>query len=664
MKRARTDSYSPEANGVIFMANPGAHPTATTNGHTTTNANNNGHGSTENGNGNGKTNGSALRQEPTHVIVAGAGPAGVMLASNLVRFGIKTQIVDDRANRTSTGRADGLQPKTIETLKQLRLAEPLLQKGAKIFDICFWNATPDQTLHRTHREIHYPPFLDVEDPYILLVHQGMVEELFISDLQSRGISVARNTAYTRFSPPSKATSDVQVVFQDRVTGEEKSLRAQYLVGCDGAHSRVRKSIPQMEMQGESGTSAWGVLDGIVDTDFPDLWSKVVIHSETAGTILCIPREKGMTRLYIELTKSGPMSEAATEEFVMNQAREIMKPYSLTWKSVEWFGLYKVGQRVASRFMDESGRVFIAGDAAHTHSPKAAQGMNVSMHDSFNLSWKLNLAIRGLAGANLLATYENERRKIAQDLINFDYEHAQAFSAGDPKALARNFATNIRFIAGVGAEYGKNVLNKPEKTPRGKLRAGSLILPAMVERYVDANPVHLQLDIPMLGQFRIFFFTPNVHLASSFLKKVCAYATSLESVLGRVTDAAEESYKELPFPETDSDYFVQPDRYLPVSKCFTYALVTTMPKSTVEIAHLPPLLQKSKWTFYLDSIKDPTREPCTRKWVGKLEEDEVAIVNVRPDGYVGSIQRWNASAEDEATEACLWLDQYYGRFLIS
>ena len=99
-----------------------------------------------------------------------------------------------------------------------------------------------------------------------------------------------------------------------------------------------------------------------------------------------------------------------------------------------------------------------------------------MHDTFNLAWKLNLTIRGLATPDLLSTYQHERRKIAQDLINFDFEHAAAFADGDSKALADNFATNVGFISGVGVKYAANVLNYPEKAPRGALRAGELMPP--------------------------------------------------------------------------------------------------------------------------------------------------------------------------------------------
>jgi phenol 2-monooxygenase len=289
-------------------------------------------------------------------------------------------------------------------------------------------------------------------------------------------------------------------------------------------------------------------------------------------------------------------------------------------------------------------------------------MNVSMHDGFNLAWKLNLTIRGLAKPSLLSTYEHERRKIAQDLINFDYEHANAFAAGDPQALADNFAKNIRFISGVGAEYAENVLNIPNTSPRGGLRPGALLTPVRVTRYIDANPVDLQLDIPMLGQFRIFIFTRNVKAAISFLGKICEEATSTRSVLGRASIAAEQSYAHLPPPRTEMDEFIQPQRYTAVSKLATYALVTSEPQEDVEILDLPKALQDSRWTFYLDNVTQHGQPSCTDKWLGSLDVGEVAIVNVRPDGYVGAVERWDISSTNAGDSAVSWLDSYYSGFL--
>jgi phenol 2-monooxygenase len=291
-------------------------------------------------------------------------------------------------------------------------------------------------------------------------------------------------------------------------------------------------------------------------------------------------------------------------------------------------------------------------------------MNVSMHDSFNLAWKLNLAIRGLAKPSLLSTYEQERRKIAQDLIDFDYEHANAFAAGDAQALADNFAKNIRFISGVGAEYAANVLNVPIFNTNAQvenLQGGRLLSPAKVTRYVDANPVDLQLDIPMLGQFRIFFFTHDVKKARPFLSKVCGEVTSSRTLLGRVSVAAELSYASLPPPRSDMDEFIQPQRYTTVSKVFTLALVTSEPKVNVEISDLPKALQDSRWTFYLDDVMKPS---CMDKWVDRLHENEIAILNVRPDGYFGSLRRWDGINAADADDAVKWLDEYYGGFLLA
>jgi phenol 2-monooxygenase len=343
--------------------------------------------------------------------------------------------------------------------------------------------------------------------------------------------------------------------------------------------------------------------------------------------------------------------------------------------IEWFSVYKVGQRVSNRFIDESGKVFITGDvsgavlsnsfpqpntiqAAHTHSPKAAQGMNVSMHDTFNLSWKLNLAIRGLALPSLLATYSHERRKIAEDLINFDFEHANAFAEGDAKALAANFAANVAFISGIGARYAPNVLNQESSNHKGCLQPGSLLLPTRVTRYIDANPVDLQLDIPKLGQFRVFFFTANPHASKDFLSTVSSHLTSTNSVLGRASIAADSSYAVLNTQASESDKFVQPQRYTAVSKLFTPALVTTLRKEDIEIADLPPMLRASCWTFYMDDCPG-VDQTCSQKWLGGVGEDEVVVVNVRPDGYVGSINRWENS---QGGQACAALDTYYGGFL--
>jgi hypothetical protein len=272
-----------------------------------------------------------------------------------------------------------------------------------------------------------------------------------------------------------------------------------------------------------------------------------------------------------------------------------------------------------------------------------------MHDSFNLAWKLNLVIRGLSKPSLLSTYEEERRKIANDLINFDVEHCKAFSQGEA-ALAKNFNENIRFISGIGAEYQGGILSHRKNITSAKLQAGSLQIPAKVTRYIDANPVDIQLDIPLLSQFRIYLFVPDVPSSLEFLHVLSKEL--LDSSLGNISDRANQSYEKRARGYAPSDEFVQPQRYTAVSTAFTYAMVTQSAKSEFEIADLPQILKDSRWTLYLDDA-GPTS--CTEKWFGDLHRETVGVTIVRPDGYIGGIEAWDLTA---GLEAGKWLEEYF------
>ncbi|KAI1271918.1 FAD binding domain-containing protein [Xylaria sp. FL0933] len=600
--------------------------------------------------------------------IVGAGPAGLTLAVILARLGISTAVFDERSEPTAVGRADGIQPKTIETLQMLGLGDELLRKGVRIYDICMWRGSSTSSLRRIGREVHYPPsVVDLLHPYILLCHQGMVESVLIDDLRDSGINVIRDHRFTKFDyGPDKASDPLDLSFM--VTDKEtvKHVCADYIIGCDGARSLVRQQIPGTHAAARPHESYWGVLDGELDTDFPDIWSKTIVFSEEYGSVLIIPRERNMTRIYIEL-KASSSAKALDESFVIDRAQLILAPYRVRWRSVEWFGNYQVTQRVAARFSDPGLRAFIAGDASHTHSPKAAQGMNTSMHDSWNLGWKMNLAVRGLAKPALLESYEVERMKIAHDLIDFDFEHANEIAGGDIERLAENFRVNTRFISGIGVEYAESVLNRGcDQTARGDAKPGCTLPPSKATRYIDANPVDVQLDIPMLGQFRVYVVVPDLLGPGEgrFLKDFNNSITSESSFLAKVTRAASESYRRKPRPQRPMDVFIRPERYRAFGELFTFALLTSTHKDRFEIASLPALFSTSPWTVYLDDAAhlDTKGMRCIPKWLGEVDPGEVVIVNVRPDGYVGAIKRWDVSGQTTGTEAAHWLDEYYGNFL--
>lgn len=284
-----------------------------------------------------------------------------------------------------------------------------------------------------------------------------------------------------------------------------------------------------------------------------------------------------------------------------------------------------------------------------------------MHDSLNLAWKLNLTIRGLAKPELLATYQHERRKIARDLIEFDHEHANSFHAGDAKLLAQNFRSNVRFISGVGAEYESNIINATFPETTGGAQPGCLLLPARLTRYIDANPVDAQIDIPMLGQFRIYFICHDIKSAIPFLDKVCSYISSSSSILGRATATMKASYEDSAPNPADSDAYLCPERYSAVSNLYTLAIVTSTSKAGFEIADLPPLLQASRWTIYLDDVgdQDTQGQNCIEKWIGPIAQDQVGVIIVRPDGYIGAVHHEQNTGGSAVAE---WLDHYYEGFI--
>jgi phenol 2-monooxygenase len=173
-------------------------------------------------------------------------------------------------------------------------------------------------------------------------------------------------------------------------GQTETVHAKYVIGCDGGHSWVRRQLG-IEMVGEQTDYIWGVIDVLPETDFPDVRGRCAIHSAKSGSIMVIPREDDLVRFYIQLPETAVPGQRVdkakfTSERIVQTAKEIMKPYKFDVGKMEWFTAYHIGQRVAQEF-SRNDRIFIAGDACHTHSPKAGQGMNASMMDAWNLGWK-------------------------------------------------------------------------------------------------------------------------------------------------------------------------------------------------------------------------------------------------------------------------------------
>lgn len=285
------------------------------------------------------------------------------------------------------------------------------------------------------------------------------------------------------------------------------------------------------MLGDSSDATWGVIDLFPRTDFPDIRKKAVIRS-TSGTLLIIPREGDvMVRFYIELPPDTIPSQV-TLEHLHARAQLIFRPYELQVAETRWWSAYAVGQRLAENFHSEY-RVFLTGDACHTHSPKAGQGMNVSLQDGYNIGWKLGAYLAGQASVELVKTYVDERQGTAAELIAFDRAWAKLFKTEgggeanqqqpqqDASYVRDRFVQAGRYTAGQAYKYGKSIIVWPpppkEAAVNGKemtttttqLVVGMRFPSAQVVRYSDAKAVQLLSLVQSDGRWRVVVFAGDL-----------------------------------------------------------------------------------------------------------------------------------------------------------
>jgi phenol 2-monooxygenase len=469
------------------------------------------------------------------VLVIGSGPAGALLAAQLSNFpGITTRLIERREGPLQVGQADGIACRTVEMFETFGLGQKLLREAYWVNETAFWRPSKtDRTrIERTGR------VQDTEDglsefPH-LIVNQARLQQHLLDYMRNSPsrLEATYGLEFVSLEVESSGDHPVVVTLRDVARNSTSVVRAKYVVGCDGARSAVRDAIGAMP-RGDFANHAWGVVDMLAVTDFPDIRLKAAIQSADEGNILLIPREGGyMVRLYVDLGKIDPNNRDAfrenTQEKVIGIAQRVLHPYSLDVKSVVWFAVYQVGQRVTDRFDDvptdqadsRLPRVFIAGDACHTHSAKAGQGMNVSMQDTFNLGWKLASVLDGRCRPELLRTYSVERHAIAQELIDFDKEWSKIMASPpkdvahpelggvDPEELQAYFVQSGRYTAGVATRYTPTTFLTAEPTHQELARGftvGMRFHSAPVIRLADAKPVQLGHAARADGAWRIYAF---------------------------------------------------------------------------------------------------------------------------------------------------------------
>ncbi|KAG1850915.1 FAD binding domain-containing protein [Suillus subluteus] len=603
-----------------------------------------------------------VKESRVDVLIIGAGPSGLMCANALAGAGVDFRIIDNRPVGVAAGQADGIQPRTIEVLQSYGLADSLLKDGAQMYLCAFYNPGPDGGIERTGRapDVTAP---SARYPFKITIDQGSIESLFIESMKSQGVSVDRPIAPSSLeisedpeelldpsAYPVKVVLDHIPASDSDATPEQEIVHAKFVLGADGAHSWVRKNLG-FSMDGEQTEYIWGVIDFVPDTDFPDIRNRAAIHSLN-GSCMIIPREGDKVRFYLQMADKDVMDpetgridkRKVTAENLINTARKTFHPYVVNQpKEVDWCSIYIIGQRVASNFSKHE-RVFIAGDACHTHSPKAGQGMNASMNDTHNLAWKLAQVLRGRADISLLKTYEFERRKYAQALIDFDREFSALFS-GKPRTsenqegvtheqFLRAFQASGGFSSGIGVHYSPSaIVDTIHQSCAPEIIIGERMLPQIFVRAADARPVDIQDMLPADTRFKLLLF---VGLLTS-------------EQLANVRRLAEE----LQLPTS----FLQKYGYSDQGKTqsmFDIIPITAGHKDDVNFLDLPPVF-RSHWSKVLIDDTDVTGRLGGGAYSRfGIDEKEITMVVVRPDGYVGMI------APSTALES---VDKYFGSFLI-
>ena len=579
------------------------------------------------------------------VLIVGCGPAGLTLAAQLAAFpDIRCVVVEQKPGPLQLGQADGVACRTMEMFEAFGFAEKVLKESYWVNETTFWkpDASDPKRIARSGR------VLDVEEglshmPHVIL-NQARVHDFYLEVMQRSASRLvphyARKLTSLQSAPDGSSEYPVTARFERQDAdhlGTLETLRAKYVVGCDGARSGVRQAMG-LALKGDSANHAWGVMDVLVVTDFPDIRFKTLIQSASEGSIVLIPREGGyLVRIYVEMDKLNPnervFSRNITIEQLIAAAQRIFRPYTLDVKEVAWWSVYDIGQRLCDRFDDLQPDevatrlpcIFIAGDACHTHSPKAGQGMNVSMQDAFNIGWKLAAVLQGRSPASLLHSYSAERQAVAKELIDFDREWAAMLSnpltqAGDE--VQRYFVQHGRYTAGTATQYKPALLTgaATHQHLASGFVVGTRFHSAPVIRVGDGKRMQLGQTLQADGCWRLMAFAGKGDDGGSAwpIGKLCSELLQSPAAPLRL------------FTPTGADV----DAVLDVRAVFQQS------HHTLAVTAMPELLFPRKGRY---GLRDYEKAFCALTDEGQdiyqlrgIDREQGCLVLVRPDQYIAHI----------------------------
>ncbi|KAJ4301336.1 hypothetical protein N0V90_003428 [Kalmusia sp. IMI 367209] len=600
------------------------------------------------------------------------GPTGLLTSVLLTRYGITSLLtLDSKPGPVDSGHADGFSSRTLEILASLGLHHDLLDADSRFSEVSLWGPKPDGDgiMRSNVGPMRTRPS---RFQFTTTVSQAYVERVLNRDLKSRSNPVRYGWRLIGFETQNEKVHEFPVEIKIQSTSdkaETKTIYAKYLIGADGAHSSVRAGMG-VPMEGSSTDDIWGVVDTVVKTDFPDKRRVCPIVSPN-GSLLWIPRERispsqKLTRIYVRLAttasdgsasnnqtvssgdthptpnvstassqtntsqpNSAPIKYAdsralrlkVTLDNILTQIPAALRPYHFEHGRIDWWASYQVGQRMAPTYVlpPSSPRVLIAGDACHTHSPKAGQGANFGMADAQNLAWKLAYTLCGLVppSSSLVRSYEDERLQAARTLLEFDKKWSRLFNgevgleeAGlRPEEFVRLLALNQNFVQGNGIRYSESFLvgkemEGDEERGDNVLRPGRVLCSTKLSRFEDGNVVDSQDEMYADGKFRVLAMLPET---SAEAKE--KWWAVLDELLGK--------------------------------------LQVGVVKDVVEtMVFYPWEVENTEWTDFPATVREFAEDRVYGEaekggvyGVWDIERKDGALAVVRPDGYVGAQFKW-------------------------
>lgn len=359
------------------------------------------------------------------VLIVGAGPTGLSLAITLRRYGVSVRIIDRAAQPSSVSKALAIWSGSLEAMPGMQVIDRFLEAGQRLNALCIGDG-PRQLARLAVGDGIDSPF-----PYPLLLPQSQTERFLNARLADLGVTVERGVELTGLAQDAEG---VTATLRDGGGGEE--VRSRHLVGCDGARSTVRHALGiPFDGYTEPRTFLLGDvrIDGALDHRNIYLWWR------TGGTVALFPFEDDVWRLFAMRDGDGDAPPTLDE---LQGHIDRHGPPGLRLRDPSWLSAFRINERLAARY--RQGRCFLAGDAAHIHSPAGGQGMNTGIQDAVNLGWKLAHALHGFGDAGLLLdSYEAERRPIAREVVKAAAQKLHlAFSTGTAARIAKDVAVTL------------------------------------------------------------------------------------------------------------------------------------------------------------------------------------------------------------------------------